>query len=52
MEEYSKSMILNIGKIRSVSPSVNSRFEAKLANGETAIISRQYVPTLKKKLGM
>ena len=48
----SKSMILNIGKIRSVSPSVNSRFEAKLVNGETAIISRQYVPTLKKKLGM
>ena len=29
----SKSMILNIGKIRSVSPSVNSRFEAKLVNG-------------------
>ena len=48
----SKSMILNIGKIRSVSPSVNSRFEAKLVNGETAIISRQYVPTLKKKLGL
>ena len=35
-----------------ISPSVNSRFEAKLVNGETAIISRQYVPTLKKKLGM
>ncbi len=48
----SKSMILNIGKIKSVAPSVNGRFEAKLANGETVIISRQYVPELKRKLGM
>ena len=48
----SKSMILNIGKIRSVSASVNGRFEAKLLNGETVIISRQYVPELKKRLGM
>lgn len=48
----SKSMILNIAKIRSVSPSVNGRFEAKLLNGETVIISRQYVPNLKKLLGM
>ena len=48
----SKSMILNLGKIRSVSASVNGRFEAKLTNGETVIISRQYVPALKAKLGM
>lgn len=48
----SKAMILNIGKIRSVSPSINGRFEAKLTNGETVIISRQYVPVLKKRLGM
>ena len=48
----SKSMILNISKIRSVAPSVNGRFEAKLTNGESVIISRQYVPVLKKKLGM
>ena len=48
----SKSMILNIAKIRSVSPSVNSRFEAKLLNGEVVIISRQYVASLKKILGM
>lgn len=48
----SKSMILNIGKIRSVSPSFNGRFEAKLLNDEIVIISRQYVPDLKRKLGM
>ena len=48
----SKSMILNISKIHSVAPSVNGRFEAKLTNGESVIISRQYVPVLKKKLGL
>lgn len=48
----SKAMILNLSKIRSVSPSVNGRFEAKLLNGESVIISRQYVPSLKKLLGM
>ena len=48
----SKAMILNLSKIRSVSPSVNGRFEAKLLNGESVIISRQYVPNLKKLLGM
>lgn len=48
----SKSMILNISKIKSVAPSVNGRFEAKLSNHETVIISRQYVPDLKRKLGM
>ena len=48
----SKSMILNIAKIRSVSPSVNGRFEARLTNNENVIISRQYVPNLKKRLGM
>lgn len=48
----SKSMILNIGKIRSVSAAMNGRFEAKLLNGESVVISRQYVPKLKEKLGM
>lgn len=48
----SKSMILNVSKIRCVSPSVNGRFEARLINNETVIISRQYVSDLKKKLGM
>lgn len=48
----SKSMILNAAKIKSVSPSVNGRFEAKLNNGESAVISRQYVSNLKTMLGM
>lgn len=52
MFRCSKAMILNLAKIRSVVPSLNGRFEARLTNGESVIISRQYVPNLKKRLGM
>lgn len=48
----SKSVILNITKIKSLRPAFNGRFEADLNNGEKIIISRQYVADLKKKLGM
>lgn len=47
----SKSIILNITAIRCVSPAYSGRFEALLFNDEKVIISRQYVPDLKKKLG-
>lgn len=46
----SKSVILNLTKIKYVAPTFNGRFEAVLDNGETQIISRQYVPDLKHKL--
>jgi len=48
----SKSTILNITKISSVHPFFSGRFEAVLDNGERTIISRQYVPVLKKMLGL
>ncbi|MGE5390323.1 MAG: LytTR family DNA-binding domain-containing protein [Deltaproteobacteria bacterium] len=48
----SKSVILNIKKVQKVSPAFSGRFEAFLDNGEKVIISRQYVPDLKKKLGI
>jgi DNA-binding LytR/AlgR family response regulator len=48
----SKSTILNITKIDSVRPVFYGRFEALLQNGEKAFISRQYVPVLRKKLGL
>ncbi|MBB2184719.1 LytTR family transcriptional regulator DNA-binding domain-containing protein [Lachnospiraceae bacterium MD1] len=48
----SKSVILNVKKIKSISPAYSGRFEALLFNGETVIISRQYVPELKRKLGL
>lgn len=48
----SKSVILNVTKIKSVSSAYNGRFEALLFNGEKIVISRQYVPELKNKLGL
>lgn len=48
----SKSMVLNITKISSLRPEPAGRMEATLENGERTTISRQYVPTLKQKLGM
>jgi len=48
----SKSTILNITKIDSVRPVFYGRFEALLQNGEKIFISRQYVPVLRKKLGL
>lgn len=48
----SKSTILNITKIESVSPIFYGKFEALLKNGEKIFISRQYVPELKNKLGL
>ena len=48
----SKSTVLNIAKISSIYPSISGRFEAVLDNGERAVVSRQYVPVLKKMLGL
>ena len=48
----SKSAILNLSKVKSLSPAFGGRFEAVLDNGEKTIISRQYVPVLKERLGL
>lgn len=48
----SKSVILNVKKIKCLSPAFSGRFEAILKNGEKIIISRQYVGVLKEKLGI
>ena len=48
----SKSMILNAEKIQYVRPSISGRFEATLTNHEKVMISRQYVGTLKRLLGV
>ncbi len=48
----SKSTLLNLNVIKSLSPAFGGRFEAVLGNGEHVIISRQYVGTLKEKLGL
>jgi len=48
----SKSVLLNLSKIKSLSPALNGRFEATLDNNEKIIISRQYVCDLKEMLGI
>lgn len=46
----SKSVILNLRRVTFLSPGFSGRLEATLDNQEKVIISRQYVPDLKKKL--
>ena len=48
----SKSVIVNLSKIKTLSPSFSGRVEALLTNKERVIISRQYVSELKKALGI
>lgn len=48
----SKSTILNLSKVKSFAPSLGGRFEANMKNGEKLVVSRQYVPILKEKLGI
>ena len=46
----SKSLLLNLMKVRSIKPALNGRFLAVLQSGEEIIISRKYVPDLKAAL--
>ena len=46
----SKSTLLNLMKVSSIKPALNSRFTAVLFSGEQIVISRKYVPALKKTL--
>lgn len=46
----SKSMLLNLLKIRSIQSALNGRFAAVLLSGEEVIISRSYVKGLKAAL--
>lgn len=48
----SKSVILNLNNIKSLTPAFGGRYEALLKNGEKVIISRQYVGALKECLGV
>ena len=48
----SKSMIVNLRKIRNVSAEPGSRMVAVLLNEERVIISRSYVKEIKRRLGI
>ena len=51
-QRISKSVIVNVSQIERVSPMIGSRLQAAMKNGEKVVISRQYVPELKRKLGI
>lgn len=44
----SKSVLLNLMQLESISPALNGRFFAHMKNGETVMISRAYVHKLKE----
>lgn len=46
----SKSMLLNLMKVEAIKPALNGRFTAVLYSGEQVIITRKYVPDLKRAL--
>ena len=48
----SKSFIVNLSKVGNIRSETNGRLIAELINGEKIVISRQYVPLIKKKLGL
>lgn len=46
----SRCLILNLMKIKCIKPALNGRYSAILQSGEEIIISRKYVPELKRAL--
>ncbi len=48
----SKPVIANLKKLKSIKRTKGARLEALLANGEKLLVSRQYVNTIKDKLGV
>ena len=48
----SKSIVLNSDRIEFIKPALSGRFEVSMENGEKVMVSRQFVPDLKKMLGV
>ncbi|QXE01996.1 LytTR family DNA-binding domain-containing protein [Terribacillus sp. DMT04] len=48
----SKSVIVNLSKVEKLKPALGRKLIATLNNAEKVMISRQYVPALKQKLGI
>lgn len=44
----SKSFLINLMKLKSISPALNGRFVAHMKNGEKIVVSRRYVLELKR----
>lgn len=48
----SRSCLLNLRRLESVSPQFDGRFEARMENGETVVINRHYVKGFKQRFGL
>lgn len=48
----SKSLIINLNKVKSINPLINRNLSIEMKNGEFLICSRRYVKNLKQSLGM
>ena len=48
----SKSLIINLKKVRNVKSQLSGRIDATLINDETVVISRGYVKEVKRRLGI
>jgi len=48
--QISKSCVLNIGVLDSITPLLNSRMEATLNNGERLFVTRKYLENIKEAL--
>lgn len=48
----SKQMLVNFDHVASIRPALNARLQLMLDNGEAVIVSRQYAPAIKHKLGL
>lgn len=48
----SKSALVNFAKIKSLRPDMGGRMRLTMENNEVVVASRQYVPNIKKKLGI
>lgn len=46
----SKSVVLNLMQLKSISPALNGRFHAHLKNGEKVMISRQYIGSIRESV--
>lgn len=47
-----KSSILNLRQVQSLRPDFGGRLRCTMANGEVLLVSRQYVPSMKERLGI
>ena len=48
----SKQLLATFDHVKAIRPAINARLQLLLDNGEAVIVSRQYAPSIKRKLGL